>query len=68
MLKTYDDRLAVYPFTQFQQWRQLISHIDHELMKKLKPANPMGKYNEEIEFINNEETLKNNKVCIKINH
>jgi hypothetical protein len=62
MLMTYDDRLAVYPFTQFQQWRQLTSHVSPELMRRLKPSNPLGKYNEEIEFINNEETLAENKV------
>lgn len=62
MLKTYDDRLAVYPFTQFQQWQQMISHLSPEIVQRLKPANPLGKYNEEVEFISDEEALNSNKV------
>ncbi|KAI6176358.1 AAR2 splicing factor-like protein [Aphelenchoides bicaudatus] len=61
MLMTYDDRLAVYPFTQYQQWQQLISHVNPELVKRLKPTNSLGKYNEEIEFINNEDALAKNE-------
>lgn len=39
----------------------MVSHINSDLVQRLKPANPLGKYNEEIEFIKDEKSLDKNK-------
>lgn len=50
MLKSYDDRLACYPYGQIREWQQLTSHISFEVFKRLRPANKMGKISEQHEF------------------